>query len=77
MIERLRYRCPCCGMVSDVDRLDRSYRVKVWLQRLGGKVPGERKGRGKAKGFMSYKDVTKSHMEVVEMVKDKIRSLAR
>lgn len=77
MIEKLRFRCPCCGMVADVDRLDQNYRIKVFLQRMGGKIAGDRKGRGKAEGFMEYEDVTKSHSEIVEEIRDRIRTIAK
>jgi hypothetical protein len=62
-------------MVSDVDRLGKSYKVKVWLQEFGGKVAGEFKGRGKARGYMRYMDVTKSRQDIVKKILDKISSL--
>ena len=75
MIKRLRFRCPCCGMVSDVDRLSKSYKVKIWLQKFGGKVAGETKGRGSAKGLMEYEDVTRSRQDIINLIMTKIRSL--
>lgn len=64
-------------MVSDVDRLDQKHKIKIWLQTFGGKVAGEFKGRGKAKGLMEYKDVTKSHGDIVKDIKDKIKNLIK
>ncbi len=77
MIEKLRFKCPCCGMVSDVDRLKRKWRIKVFIQRFGGKVTvgvGKHtvKGKGKAKGFMEYVDVTKSRPDIVGEIMEKI-----
>jgi hypothetical protein len=75
MIEKLYFRCPCCGMVSDVDRLNRSHKIKIWTKRLGGKIPGENKGRGKAKGLLEFKDVTRSHQDIIERIMERVRDL--
>ncbi len=72
MIEKLRFKCPCCGMVSDVDRLGRTYKIKVFIQKFGGKIAGNFKGRGKAKGFMKYVDVTKFRQDIVMKIWDQI-----
>jgi len=72
MIEKLRFKCPCCGMVSDVDRLDRKWKIKVFIQKFGGKVAGNFKGRGKAKGLMKYVDVTKSRGDIIKEIEEKI-----
>lgn len=34
---QLRYHCPACGMMANIERLDDApYAVDVWLQRFGG-----------------------------------------
>lgn len=75
MDERIRFKCPCCGMVSGIERLDRSYKIKVWIQEFGGKVAGEFKGRGKAKGYMKYTDVTKLRRDIVMKIKERLNRL--
>lgn len=75
MIEKLYFRCPCCGMVSDIDRLDKHHKIKIWNKKLGGKIPGDRKGRGKAKGLLEFKDVTRSHQDIIDLIMSKIRVL--
>ena len=63
MKEVLRFRCPLCGMLPEVNRVnwDNPYEVKIYLQRIGGSVsllsleekqrqaPLERRGRGRPK----------------------------
>lgn len=75
MEEKLRYRCPLCGMIFDEGRLGRSYKIKVFLQEFGGKVAGNIKGRGKAKGFIKYTDVTRSYPKIVSEIKAKAKRL--
>ena len=75
MIEKLRFKCPCCGQVADLDRLNQTYRIKVFIQKLGGKVAGNNKGRGKAKGVMKYVDVTKSRQDIVGEIREKIEDI--
>lgn len=76
MIEKIRFRCPCCGMIADLERIDRSpYKIQVFSQKFGGKVAGDRKGRGKAKGFMKYTNITRSSVEIVDEIREKIASL--
>ncbi len=77
MAEKLRVKCPLCGMLSDLDHFlsVRSGKIRIYLQRFGGKVVGTTKGRGSARGFMEYEDVTKSNRELVNMVADKLRDL--
>lgn len=46
--EKLRFWCPLCGMVADLDRLDGSpYPVRLKLQRYGGRLRG-------GTGYMEY-----------------------
>lgn len=53
--EKLRFWCPLCGMVADVDRLAESpYPVRLKLQRYGGRLPG-------GIGYMEYVDVDEIH----------------
>ncbi len=79
MAEKTRVRCPFCGQLPDAEFLDKDdvsapAVVRIVLQRFGGKaavvpVPGEpyvKKGRGGAKGFMEYEDITNQVPEVVE-----------
>ena len=75
MREKTRFRCPCCGMIADKSRLDSltPYKIQIFLQKFGGKVPGDNKGRGKAKGFMKYTDVTKSRSDIVKEIKERVR----
>jgi hypothetical protein len=77
MIEKTRWRCPCCGMIADKSRLDSPtpYKIQIFLQKFGGKVPGNNKGRGKAKGFMKYTDVTKSHSDIVLKIRERLNEL--
>ena len=67
--EKLRVRCPCCGQMTDLDRMaevsENPAEVQVFLQTMGGKLPapqveGEFKkvGRGKAPGLMTYEEIT-------------------
>lgn len=68
--QKLRVRCPCCGQMTDLDRMaevnTQPAEVQVFLQTMGGKNPivqpeGEWKkgGRGKAPGKMVYEEITK------------------
>jgi hypothetical protein len=62
-------------MVADLDRLntDQPYKIKVFLQKFGGKVAGDNTGRGKARGLMTYKDITGSSQQEVAAIKETIR----
>jgi hypothetical protein len=74
MAEKIRFKCPCCGMVSDLDRLDDGpYKIKVYRQEFGGKVPGERHGRGRARGLMKYTDITSSSVEIQREIEEMIK----
>lgn len=75
MDERLRFKCPCCGMVAYVENLGKHYKIKIFIQEVGGKIAGERKGRGRAKGLIKFIDVTKSRQDIVRIVKKKIESV--
>jgi len=73
MIEKIRFRCPCCGMMADIDRIDRSpYKIQVFSQKFGGKVAGSNKGRGKAKGLMKYTNITRVSVEIVHEIEEMI-----
>ncbi len=71
MIEKLRCRCPLCGMIFDESKLNSSspYKIQVFLQKFGGKVAGNEKGRGKAKGVIKYLNVTKDYPDIVKEIK--------
>ena len=74
MIEKLRFRCPCCGMIADLDRLntDQPYKIQIFSQKFGGKVAGDQKGRGKAKGLMKYTNITRLSVDVVREIEEMI-----
>ncbi len=74
MIEKIRFRCPCCGLMADLDRLDRNqpYKIQVFSQKFGGKVAGDRKGRGKAKGLMKYTNITRMSVDVVREIEEMV-----
>lgn len=76
MKEKLRARCPCCGMMADVDRFEGGpHEVEVFIQRFGGKVGGSGAiGRGRAPGMMEYLDVTASSKDIVTMIKQRAGS---
>lgn len=67
MKEVIRIRCPACGMMTDLDQMvktsqEKPAEIRIFRQRMGGKVAGEftlgKKGKGSAKGFMEYIDIT-------------------
>lgn len=73
MKEQIRCKCPLCGMMFNESHLNSTpYKIKVFIQQFGGKVAGNIKGRGKAKGFIKYTDVTKSHPEIIRKIREKI-----
>ena len=59
MAKKVRIKCPLCGMVSDLEHIEKqgNQYPEISIVEYGGKVKGERKGRGKAKGYMKYKAV--------------------
>jgi len=68
MKERIRVRCPLCGMLPGVERLKSksTYGIEVYLQRFGGRIRQEEPTliepkRGpkprRGVGFMEYKKV--------------------
>ncbi len=71
-MEKIRFKCPCCGMVSDLDRINRAhpYKIQVFRQEFGGKVAGDHKGRGKAQGYMKYTNITRSSVDLVYEIED-------
>lgn len=78
-MERIRCKCPVCGMVNGIENFKESkpYDIKVWVQEFGGKVAGETRGRGSAKGYMKYKNVTKGSQDIVRMIKTRVRAIAK
>lgn len=66
-------------MLADLDRLstDRPYKIKVFSQKLGGKVAGQNKGRGKARGLMTYTDITRSSKQVVSEIQEMVKHVAQ
>lgn len=77
MKEQIRCRCPACGMVVYPHSFDTKHKIQIFIQKVGGKIPGEEKGRGKAKGLIKFIDVTKSHPEIVEEIRNKVSGLKR
>lgn len=75
MKEQIRCRCPLCGMVVYLRAFDTKHKIQVFIQKVGGKIAGEEKGRGKAKGFIKFTDVTRLKQDVVKMILDKITKL--
>ena len=83
MKERLRFRCPCCGMIADVDRLNGEgpYELELFIQRFGGKVKltedewKDRKDkpfrRGSARGFIEYEKIEDGRLEELKTQIDK------
>jgi hypothetical protein len=64
-------------MIADIERLNsKPYKIQIFVQEFGGKVPGEIKGRGKAKGYIKYIDVTKERKDIVKEIKERIRLLS-
>lgn len=69
MEEKLRFRCPLCGMIADLDRLesDGPYLLEMFIQRWGGKrklTDEERLARhglpfrrGSAPGVIEYEPI--------------------
>ena len=74
MIEKLRFRCPCCGMMADLDQLntDQPYKIQIFSQKFGGKIAGNYKGRGKARGLMKYTNITRTSAKIVQEIKEMI-----
>ena len=78
MARRLRARCPTCGMMANLEAFQKSYKVEVFVQEFGGKVPGagSRKGEGKgaAPGSIDYRNITntKEGKEVIKKIQEKI-----
>ncbi len=77
-MERIRVRCPLCGMHPFLEDLEKAFQekpaeVRIYVLKFGGKVPAEdtgqipiKKGRGKAPGKMSMEDIT-------ELVPDEVQ----
>lgn len=64
--EKLRFWCPLCGMVADIDRLNESpYPVQVKLQRYGGKLPD---GRGFIRYYPVNEETGKRVLERLEKI---------
>lgn len=43
MMEKIRVRCPICGMLSELERVRKKpvYQIEVYLQRFGGRLPSK------------------------------------
>lgn len=73
-MKKIRFKCPCCGMVSDFDRLKYGpHKITVYSQEFGGKVAGDHKGRGRASGLMKYTNITRSSNSHIDEVKEMLR----
>ncbi len=79
MANQIVCKCPLCGMVVLPQRMeDGPYDIQVYLKQIGGKVKGDRKGRGKAKGFIKMElidapDITKEVKKCLVKIYDKIQ----
>lgn len=74
MIGKIRFRCPCCGMIADLDRIDQApYKIQVFSQTFGGKIAGNNKGRGKAKGLMKYTNITRTSIDVIREIEEIVK----
>ncbi|MDP2726280.1 MAG: hypothetical protein Q8P59_01950 [Dehalococcoidia bacterium] len=83
MPEKLRIVCPICGMMSDLEQLQKTSEnkpaeVRLKQQKWGGKLPAgvpvegdlvTKKGRGSAPGYMVYEDITDQIPDEVEKVR--------
>jgi len=75
MPEVIRIRCPVCGSLPELDRVEElgDVQVEVFLQKFGGKRPlgpGAIKGKGKGSnpGYMEYINITGDSPELVKQV---------
>jgi hypothetical protein len=78
MKDYIRVYCPLCQSMPYPAQLDNAEKkepiVRIMLMKVGGKVPGDppvpgeykKKGIGKAKGLIEYKDVTDENPELVK-----------
>lgn len=71
----MRCRCPLCGMIVYPRAFDSKHKIQVFIQKVGGKIPGDNKGRGKAKGLIKFTDVTRSHSDIILKIREKINEL--
>ena len=88
MPEKLRFRCPCCGMVADVSKLESSepYPLEAFLEKYGGKRPltredrkarkGLRLGSGSAPGIIEYWDIEVTD-ELMGLLGERIAELSK
>ncbi len=79
MKQRLRARCPICGMIADVERFEEKiYPIQVFLQTFGGKIKANTviRGRGKSPGFIEYKEITSlpEAQKIVKTIRRKLKS---
>ena len=89
MAERLRVRCPVCGMHPFLEDLaktaeEKPAEVKIFVLKFGGKMPvvenGEipvKTGRGKAPGYMEMVEVTDQVPEEVKKFEDFFKGRAQ
>lgn len=87
MAEKLRIRCPFCGMHPTLEVLDQTVKekpaeVRIFLQKYGGKLPApvegkavyEKKGRGSAPGYMEWVEITGQVPEQVAAMEELFRA---
>jgi hypothetical protein len=79
MGRKVSLKCPLCGMVSDLEHIERqgNQYPTISIKEYGGKVKGEKTGRGKAKGRIEYKIVEDKEnlKEVYEFLAKRIKEL--
>jgi hypothetical protein len=77
MASKIRFKCPCCGMVSDIDRIHnrKPFKIQVFKQEFGGKIAGQNKGRGKAEGYMRYTNITRSSIDLVREIQEMVNKV--
>ena len=75
--EFLRIRCPFCGSMPYPHQVKKAAAehgpvIQVYLMRVGGKqkaevIPGQyqKMGKGKAKGLITYEEVTDQHPDLI------------
>lgn len=87
MAERVRIRCPACGMHPFLENLEKTFNelppeeVKLFLLKFGGKVPAEpagpgyeKKGKGSAKGYMEMIEITDDYPEQLQKLEGMLQS---
>ena len=83
MPEKIRVRCPFCGLTPFLDELaktaEKPAEIRIFVLKFGGKKPAGtpaegdmpvKKGRGSAPGYMELLDVTESVPGEVEKMRE-------